>query len=296
MKTRFISLALKLRLGLGKELADVFLTRTHILAQHLRAVHNLWLACIQHLTNLPRHERLTCTWRAVQHNTLDVLDTQLIDQIRWENARRKRTSENGAKLSVETTDTHVLKLEVGLQNRIRTRSLSTRFDLQRTAIRNKKVDLRLWNHHTHVMRGTRVHRVYASHRGFQVLAVELKYEHLIGRQDVRLKHTHKDRLHLISTKWCHGHLAPTQKVQLNIETAQVHALAQHRRLKSLDHHIMAFCTQARPLPLQQSRSNGAWGNGVSIIRDSRKGEAARQQHVACAAPFLWVQNDTVRRV
>ena len=51
--------------------------------------------------------------------TFDVLDAEFFDEPRREHARRKRTTENGAKLVIETTNTHILKLEVGRNDGVR---------------------------------------------------------------------------------------------------------------------------------------------------------------------------------
>ena len=102
--------------GVGKQLADVLLTRADELVQDLRAVHNLRLARVEHLADLPRHERLARAGRAEEQDALDVLDAQLLHERGREDARRKGAAEDGAELVVETANAHVLELEVRLQD------------------------------------------------------------------------------------------------------------------------------------------------------------------------------------
>lgn len=45
-----------------------------------------------------------------------MLNTKLFDKRRRENARGERAAEDGAKLSVKTSNAHILKLEIGLKN------------------------------------------------------------------------------------------------------------------------------------------------------------------------------------
>lgn len=52
----------------------------------------------------------------VEQNTLDVLNSKLLHKRRREDTTRKRTSENGRKLLVQTTDSQILKLEIWLNN------------------------------------------------------------------------------------------------------------------------------------------------------------------------------------
>ena len=55
----------------------------------------------------------------LQKRTFDMLDAEFFDESRREHARRKRTTENGAKLLIETTNTHILKLEVWRDDSVR---------------------------------------------------------------------------------------------------------------------------------------------------------------------------------
>ena len=51
--------------------------------------------------------------------TLDVLDTELLDEAGREDTRGERSSEDRRELGVESSDTHVLELEIRGQDRIR---------------------------------------------------------------------------------------------------------------------------------------------------------------------------------
>lgn len=63
---RCIALLLVLHLCFPKQIPDVLFCLANILAEHLRAVHNLRLLAVQHLANLPRNEGLASSWRPVQ--------------------------------------------------------------------------------------------------------------------------------------------------------------------------------------------------------------------------------------
>ena len=54
----------------------------------------------------------------MQQYTLDVLNTELVDQTGWEHSRREGASENGTELCIQTSDSHILELEVGCKNGI----------------------------------------------------------------------------------------------------------------------------------------------------------------------------------
>ena len=43
-------------------------------------------------------------------------DTQLFDDFRWENTGSERSPENGVELRVQTTDAHLVKVPVGIDN------------------------------------------------------------------------------------------------------------------------------------------------------------------------------------
>ena len=55
-----------LLLSVGEQLADVLLALADKLIQNLRSVDNLGLAGVEHLANLPRHERLAGAGRSVE--------------------------------------------------------------------------------------------------------------------------------------------------------------------------------------------------------------------------------------
>ena len=48
-----------------------------------------------------------------------MLNTKLVDQTGWEHSRSEGTSENSTELGIQTSDSHVLELEVGCENGIR---------------------------------------------------------------------------------------------------------------------------------------------------------------------------------
>ena len=68
----------------------------------------------------------------IRQHTLDVLDTELVDETRREDTRCKSTTEDIAEFCVETTNTHVLEFEVGRDDSIRGSSTSviSRRDLE----------------------------------------------------------------------------------------------------------------------------------------------------------------------
>jgi len=45
-----------------------------------------------------------------------MLNTKLLDQPRREDPRRERSSEDGRELRIQSSDSHVLELEVGLKD------------------------------------------------------------------------------------------------------------------------------------------------------------------------------------
>ena len=61
--------ATHLLLSIGEELADVLLALADKLVQDLRAVDDLGLARVEHLADLPRHERLAGAGRSVEEQT-----------------------------------------------------------------------------------------------------------------------------------------------------------------------------------------------------------------------------------
>lgn len=58
-------------------------------------------------------------WRSgTDGRTLDMLDAELLDESGWEDSGRESASEDGGELGVESTDTHVFKLEIRRQDRV----------------------------------------------------------------------------------------------------------------------------------------------------------------------------------
>jgi len=50
--------------------------------------------------------------------TLDMLNTKLLDETRREDPRSERSSEDGRELGIQSSDSHVLELEVGLEDSV----------------------------------------------------------------------------------------------------------------------------------------------------------------------------------
>ena len=86
----------------------------------------------------------------LQKRTFDMLDAEFFDESRREHARRKRTTENGAKLLIETTNTHILKLEVRRNDSVRRCLLRTGLypDLRTLLFHERHV--RLFHHYARV--------------------------------------------------------------------------------------------------------------------------------------------------
>lgn len=59
-----VSYPLLLLLCLCEQFADVGLRLSHVLVEDLRAVDNLRLTGVEHLANLPGHQRFTTAWRS----------------------------------------------------------------------------------------------------------------------------------------------------------------------------------------------------------------------------------------
>ena len=107
-----------LLLGVRKELSDVLFRLTDILVQNLRTVDDLWFSSIKHFADLSCNQGFTSTGRSVEQKTFDVLDTKLFYQSGREDAGRESSTEDGTKLRIKTTDSHVLELESGLDDRV----------------------------------------------------------------------------------------------------------------------------------------------------------------------------------
>eukprot|EP01136_Pigoraptor_vietnamica_P001185 Opistho-1_new@27482 len=116
VERRVLALRLELLLGVRKELANVLFRLADVLAENFRPVDNLRRARVEHLSDLPRHERLAGARRAIEQDALDVRDAELLEELRGEHTRRKRAAENVAELRVEATDAHLLKVPVRVDN------------------------------------------------------------------------------------------------------------------------------------------------------------------------------------
>lgn len=98
--------------GVGKQLSDVLLTLTDKLVENLGTIDDFWFSRIEHLTNLPSHQGLSCTGRTKQQDTLDVLNTKFFDKSWREDTTGECSSEDSSELSIETSDAHVFELEI----------------------------------------------------------------------------------------------------------------------------------------------------------------------------------------
>jgi hypothetical protein len=122
-----------------------------------------------------------------------VLDAEFLDEPGREHARRKRATENRAKLLVKTTNTHILKLEIRRDDGIRRRLLRTRLDPNLRIRLFHERHVRLLHHDARVRAGGSVvgagHTATALFHGelehadaldhaAQVLSVILEYEDL----------------------------------------------------------------------------------------------------------------------
>jgi hypothetical protein len=58
-----------LLLRIGKQLSNILFTLPDKLVQNFGTVDNLWLGRVEHLADLPGHEGLSRTGRAVEHHT-----------------------------------------------------------------------------------------------------------------------------------------------------------------------------------------------------------------------------------
>jgi len=97
-----------------------------------------------------------------------MLDAKLVDQTGWEHSRGEGTSEDGTELGIQTSDSHVLELEVWCQNGIRggprsplckceqlperrSTLFGTRFEFQPSPLPFHECHIRLLHHHPHVI-------------------------------------------------------------------------------------------------------------------------------------------------
>jgi hypothetical protein len=114
--------------------------------ENFGSIDNLGFTCIEHLSNLSSHEGFTGsrrseeedTYRAVErsaqfsftgrvqsHLTLDVLDTEFLDESRREDSRGESSTKDCRELGIQSSDSHVFKFEVGSKDGIRRWSTQT---------------------------------------------------------------------------------------------------------------------------------------------------------------------------
>merc|ERR1719318_334400 len=85
---------------------------TNIFVKNLGTINNLRLPCIQHLPYLPGHECLASTRGAVEQNPLHMGTPQLLHYLGREHTGGKSSPEDGIKLLIQSTNTHLGKVPV----------------------------------------------------------------------------------------------------------------------------------------------------------------------------------------
>lgn len=97
--TECLTHPLLLFLRLSEQFADVGLRLAYILVKDLWAVDHLWLTSVEHLPDLPGHQRFTAAWRSKQQDALHVLTPWNKEGRReWQTAKGKsrKTDKQGA--------------------------------------------------------------------------------------------------------------------------------------------------------------------------------------------------------
>mmetsp|Transcript_27891 Transcript_27891/g.75161 ORF Transcript_27891/g.75161 Transcript_27891/m.75161 type:complete len:259 (-) Transcript_27891:609-1385(-) len=113
VEVRLVPALRLLLLRVRKELADVLLGLSHELGEHLGSVDHLWLVAVEHLADLPCHERLARAGRAKEKHATHVRDAELLEHRRREDAGGEGAAEYVRELGVQAADAHLLKVEVG---------------------------------------------------------------------------------------------------------------------------------------------------------------------------------------
>jgi hypothetical protein len=154
-----------------------------------------------------------------------VLDAKLLDEARREDTGGERATENGRELGIETSDSHVLELEVGgedgvwwspakerhrnsnisssvsfLATQLSYSLLGTRLDLDRACWILHKVDLRLSCKNAHPSRASssaQCQVMQSLNRRLEVLTVEIKDERLSDRENETLVGFEKHALQFV---------------------------------------------------------------------------------------------------
>mmetsp|Transcript_11995 Transcript_11995/g.34660 ORF Transcript_11995/g.34660 Transcript_11995/m.34660 type:complete len:323 (+) Transcript_11995:1105-2073(+) len=101
-----------LLLGLSEQLSDFLFGRADVLAQDLGTVDNLRLPRVQGLSDLPCNQRLSAAGWSVEQHSANVVDSHLLDDVRWPDARGKSASEDLVELGIQTSDAQLFKVEV----------------------------------------------------------------------------------------------------------------------------------------------------------------------------------------
>lgn len=90
---RGVSHPLLLLLGVGEQLADVGLGLAHVLVEDLGAVDDLWFAGVEHLADLPGHQRFTTARGPEEQDTLHVLTPWSDGAAQREREKRRKDAE-----------------------------------------------------------------------------------------------------------------------------------------------------------------------------------------------------------
>ena len=190
--------------GIGEELTDVLFRSTDVLVQNLRTVDDLGLTCVEHLADLSCHERLASTRRTKEEDTLDMRDTKLVDEARWEDTRGESATEDRAELRVETTDAHVLELEVRCEDRVWRWLPRAGLELDRAVggLHDSNVRL-LHNDPVMLCAGALSRELYdldTLDGRLECLAMELEEQDLPSREDEAVERANEVLCHLICGK------------------------------------------------------------------------------------------------
>ena len=101
---RFVARVRLLLLRVREERTDLLFGTADVLVEDLRAVHNLGLARVEHLADLPRDERFAAARRAIQKHAADVRNPELRDDVRGEETRSERTTKDALELTGQSSD------------------------------------------------------------------------------------------------------------------------------------------------------------------------------------------------
>lgn len=101
---RGVSHPLLLLLSVGEQLADVGLGLAHVLVEDLGAVDDLWFAGVEHLADLPGHQRFTTARGPEEQDTLHVLAPWSDGAAQREREKRRKDAEGHRRQQVKGKD------------------------------------------------------------------------------------------------------------------------------------------------------------------------------------------------